>query len=611
MELTVGLGWGGRRMGLPAIDRCGRLERGAFGIVAVLALVGPWLAGVAMPKTATPPPTGAPTAIIVVAAPGGLAAATAAVEHAGGHFGRPLGIINGFQAIVPAGAVSALGRADGIAGVSLDTEVRPQAASYDATTDVGSTYSLARTTGAVSYWKAGVTGAGVGVALIDSGVAPVDGLTTAGKVVNGPDLSFESQAPNLTYLDSYGHGTHMAGIIAGRANAAVPGTYATDTTNFLGMAPDASIVSVKVADAQGATDVSQVIAAIDWVVQHKNDPGMNIRVLNLSYGTDSTQSYKIDPLSFAAEQAWKAGIFVVASTGNAGFVNKNTSTITNPAFDPNIMAVGAADSRGTVSATDDSVATFSSTGTDARRPDLVAPGTHVVSLRVPGSSIDQQYSSTGAVTDTLFRGSGTSQAAAVVSGAAALIIQQRPTISPGQLKALLDNTATSLKDMTGQQQGKGEVNLAKVLTQGTPGPAGTAPWSTGTGSLESARGTSHLVNNGVTLSGEQDIFGVAFNSAAMAQAEASGSSWSGGTWNGSSWSGSSWSGSSWSGSSWSGSSWSGSSWSGSSWSGSSWSDNTWSGSSWSGSSWSGSSWSGSSWSGSSWSSDIWADASWD
>jgi serine protease AprX len=371
------------------------------------------------------------------------------------------------------------------------------------------------------------------------------------------------------------------------------------------MAPDARIVSIKVADAHGATDVSQVIAAIDWVVQHRTDNGLNIRVLNLSYGTDASQPYDVDPLAYAAEQAWKQGIFVVTSTGNAGFVMK-TGTMTSPAYDPLLMAVGAAESNGTVTTSDDSVPAFSSSGGTKRRPDLVAPGAHVVSLRDPGSLIDQRFGSTGAVNSALFRGSGTSQAAAVVSGAAALIIEQRPTITPGRLKRLLTGNTVSLKGALKEAQGNGELNLAKALKASMPSEPGTPAASTGAGSLELSRGSAKLVLNGTPLSGERDIFGAPFDSPSMAALEAAGSSWSGGTWNGSSWSGSSWSGSSWAGSSWSGSSWSGSSWSGSSWSSVNWANNVWNGSSWSGSSWSNNYWLGADWA-----SYAWAGASWD
>jgi EAL domain-containing protein (putative c-di-GMP-specific phosphodiesterase class I) len=159
-------------------------------------------------------------------------------------------------------------------------------------------YSIGSTTlytGAQAWWDAGYTGRGVDVAVIDSGVAPVAGLDAPGKVVQGPDLSLESQSPNLTRLDTFGHGTFMAGLIAAAGGG------------YRGMAPGARIVSLKVATADGGADVSQVIAAIDWVVQHAHDPGLNIRVLNLSYGTNSRQSYLVDPLAYAAEQAWKKG----------------------------------------------------------------------------------------------------------------------------------------------------------------------------------------------------------------------------------------------------------------------------------------------------------------
>ncbi len=191
-------------------------------------------------------------------------------------------------------------------------------ASYDAAADPNSLCNIAKLVGVRPMWKQGGTGKGVDVALIDSGVAPVAGLNGAGKVVNGPDLTPESQNPNTRYLDTFGHGTHMAGIIAGK-DAGVDTSNASSCAGFAGMAPDARIISVKAADAHGATDVSQIIAGIDWVVQHAQDPGMNIRVLNLSFGTDGVQDYVLDPLAYAAEVAWRKGIVVVVSAGNSGF----------------------------------------------------------------------------------------------------------------------------------------------------------------------------------------------------------------------------------------------------------------------------------------------------
>jgi len=256
------------------------------------------------------------------------------------------------------------------------------------------------------------------VAVIDSGVVPVNGLTTTGKVLNGIDLSFESQSDELRHLDTYGHGTHMAGIIAGRDDDVSSTVRSGNSRDFIGMAPGARIVNLKVADAEGATDVSQVIAAIDWVVAHRRDDGMNIRVLNLSFGADGVQDYRLDPLAYAVEVAWRKGIVVVVAAGNRGF---GTVKLNNPAYNPHVLAVGASASNGTYSTADDTIPRFSSCGNGQRNPDLLAPGKSIVSLRAANSSADADHPE-GRVDSRFFRGSGTSQSAAVVSGAAALVI---------------------------------------------------------------------------------------------------------------------------------------------------------------------------------------------
>ncbi len=466
------------------------------------------------------------------------------------------------------------------------------ATAYDPSSDPYSMQSITANDGVSSWWNAGYTGKGVDVAVVDTGVAPVAGLNAPGKVINGPDLSLESQS-SLANLDTNGHGTFMAGLIAG--NDGQPGGYR-------GVAPDARIVSLKVGVADGGADVSQVIAAIDWVVQHRNDNGMNIRVLNLSYGTNSSQPYAIDPLAYAVEQAWKAGIVVVAAAGNSGYqTGASAQGLADPAYDPQILGVGAADTMGTSFPWDDQVASFSATAASCnsgcRSADLIAPGAHLQGLRVPGSYIDQNNPA-GALGSSYFRGSGTSEATAFVSGAAADLLQRYPQLSPDQVKAMLTASCNKLSSYNWKQQGCGELDMGKLFGASVPSVFASQQYnmpSTGIGSLEASRGTDHISLNGTPLQGEQDIFGMPFNSAAMAALEAAGHSWSGGIWNGSSWSGSSWSGSNWGGSSWSGHSWSGSSWSGSSWSGSSWSGSSWSGSSWSGSSWSGGSWLGASW----------------
>ena len=381
--------------------------------------------------------------------------------------------------------------------------------------DLGSMYRSLEAIGAGEMWNDGWTGKGVDVALIDTGVVPVDGLSAKGKVVNGPDLSWESQAPSLRYLDTYGHGTHMAGIIAGRERA-VERPVEKGEERFVGVAPEARLVNVKVADSHGATDVSQVIAAIDWVVENRRTGGLNIRVLNLSYGTDGLQAASLDPLSHAVETAWRKGIVVVVSAGNGGY---GTARLNNPAINPYVIAVGAADPNGTYGAYDDVVPPWSSRG-DGRAPDVVAPGRSIVSLRDPGSLVDLNYPGARCYGTRFFRGSGTSQAAAFVSGAAALLISQRPSIKPDQVKALLKKTARPLKGADPTAQGAGLINLKAARDTRTPSTSQSWTPSNGTGSLDAARGSARLVSDGVELRGEQDIFGTPFSASTWASAAA-------------------------------------------------------------------------------------------
>jgi serine protease AprX len=583
--------------------RCARTL--AVGAVAAATL----MTGTSMVTAAAAAAAGRPVTVIVRGQAGCAAAVATNIRQLGGTVTRTLGILDGAAAKVPAGQVAALRANPCVAAVTPDGSVNLSSfGGYDPTADTGSLYNTTQMIGAQAYWKAGYTGKGVGVALIDSGVSPVQGLNLGrNQLTNGADISFDSQSPSLQYLDGFGHGTHMAGIIAGNDGSLSAQRYADSTSQFVGVAPDARIVNVKVADAQGASDVSQVIAGIDWVVQHQNDNGMNIGVLNLSFGTDSLQSYQVDPLAYAAEQAWRHGLVVVVAAGNGGAA---TASLTNPAIDPFVIAVGAADTNGTPSTADDTIAAFSSTGSSTRSPDLVAPGAHIEGLRDPGSYIDSQFGSTATVANRFFLGSGTSQAAAVVSGAAALLLQQHDELTPDQVKFELTSSATPLANQPTNRQGSGELTIANELHGKPPKAKQTFAPSNGTGTLDGSRGSMHLVANGVTLSGETDIMGNAWSSGSMASAEASASAWNRGTFNGSGWSGSGWSGSGWSGSGWSGSGWSGSGWSGSGWSGNVWTGSGWSGSGWSGSGWSGSGWSGSGWSGSGWSGSGWSGSGW-
>jgi serine protease AprX len=534
------------------------------------------------------------------------------VTAEGGSITAELPIIDGFSATLSQRVADAIGADPSVVSISPDVALAPQASSYDPGTDTNAMASTTKYSGATAWWRAGYTGDGVDVALIDTGVAPVTGLDGTNKVIYGPDLSIESQSSALTNLDTYGHGTFMAGLIAGNDPSLTAPYDQSPPSAYRGMAPNARIVSLKVGTADGGTDVSQVIAAIDWVVQHAHDPGMNIRVLNLSYGTNSVQPYTVDPLAYAAEVAWKQGIVVVAAGGNYGFQShaNNAPALADPAFDPYLLAVGSSDSNGTETLSDDIVPAFSPWPKRGatRGVDLVAPGMHLQGLRVPNSYIDINHPE-GQIDTRYFRGSGTSQSAAIVSGAVALVLQKYPNATPDQVKELLGNSASTIIGKA-QQIGGGELQMASALTM--PLPYASQRWlaSTGTGSLELSRGSDHISMDGVPLTGEQDIMGSPFDAPAIAILEAQGKSWSGGIWNGKSWSGNSWSGNSWSGLSWSGLSWSGLSWSGLSWSGLSWSGNSWSGNSWSGLSWSGLSWSGLSWSGLSWSGTNWSGGGW-
>ena len=548
---------------------------------------------------------GALISVIVREAPGSGSLPEQLVESSGGTVTLELPIIGGFAAELPRAAIPRIASDPAVLSITPNAAVQMQSDGYSSGSDVGSMHSTMRLIGANSFWSAGFTGSGVDVAIIDSGVSPVLGLNEAGKVVRGPDLSFESQAPNLRFLDTFGHGTFMAGLIAGHD----PGAQANlgqANTGYSGVAPGARIVSVKVADAHGATDVSQVIAAIDWVVQHRYDNGMNIRVLNLSFGTYGAQPYALDPLAFAAEVAWHSGVFVVVAAGNNA---PSSGRLMNPAMDPFVMAVGAASPNGTVPTKDDVLMDSSARGDGVRNPDLVAPGRSLQGLRVPGSYIDQTFPA-GRISDRFFRGSGTSQAAAIVSGAAALVIQQRPGITPDQLKALLTSTADALPAADVRGQGAGMLNLDRAFRAPTTPSVQAFARSTGAGSLELARGGNHLVLDGVVLEGEQDIFGAPFHSATMAALTLAGATWSGGTWNGSVWAGPGWAGNEWSTVAWESATWSGNEWSANEWSANEWSGSEWSASEWSASEWSASEWSASEWSASEWSSAGWQTMEW-
>jgi serine protease AprX len=599
--------------------------RRTVALVAAMAALGALtLSGGAVAQAAVQPAT-APSRVTVAAGVTGgrvvirvatgadVTAVADAVRAAGA---RVIGVqhaIGTLVADVPAARLAAVRAVPGILVITNDYQVASQSLGFDPWSQSGSMTLVSRITGANDMWQKGYTGNGIDVALIDTGVAPVSGLDDSAKVVVGPDLSFESQDADLRYLDTFGHGTHMAGIIAGRERA--KGNwwdYAWDYTNYYGMAPDARIVSLKLADHNGVVDVSQMIAAVDWVVQHRYDAGMNIRVLNLSYGTYTTQSPQVDPLSFAAEVAWKSGIVVVASAGNDG---DTTAGLTNPAFNPWVIAVGAADTKGTSSYADDTVPSFSARqggNFGTRGIDLVAPGVGIVSTGVPGSYIYQTYPS-ARFGNGFIRGSGTSQAAAVVSGAAALLLSQRSGLSPDQVKALLMNGATPLTNTPTTVQGNGELNLVASSNLPVPTTVQSQTNGNGAGGLESSRGGIHVVMDGNTLADERDIMGASWVGSTMGVATGQRSAWdSQGNFNGANWLGTgfgvdttSWAGKTWGGKTWTGKTWTGKTWTGAAWTGKTWANAVWTGSGWSSVSWTAPV-SSSTWAGAAWNTEYWS-----
>ncbi len=369
------------------------------------------------------------------------------------------------------------------------------------------------------------------------------------------------------------------------------------------MAPEAQLLNMKVATGDGGADVSQVIAAIDWVVEHRDDEGMHVRVINLSYGTTSEQGWQVDPLARAVENAWKHDILVVAAAGNEGL---DAPSLLMPAADPHILAVGASDHRGSDGTADDVVADFTNGGSATRRSDVLAPGKSVVSLRVPGSYADAAHPEGRLVGDDagrFFRGSGTSQAAAVVSGEAALLFSAQPKLTASQAKAVLMQTASPLAG-TNPAQGRGVTDIGAAVSLvkskvALPSSTPALPESTGLGSLEASRGGEHVVDpeTGDPLTGEVDALGSPWRPLDWVTAQAKGSPWVKGVWNGKTWTGQKWDKKQLQAATWTGSSWSGVPWAAHTWPADQFQARSWRGNSWKARSWRGDSWKARSWRG--------------
>ena len=409
---------------------------------------------------------------VIIRTVAGVAAAPA-IHAVAGTAGRHLPAVQGQVALVADSALSTLAARADVLSVALDRRVQ------------GAMERTSATVGAA--WvreELGFDGSGVGVAIIDSGVANWHDDLGSDRVVHFAD--FVTHLPQAH--DDYGHGTHVTGIIAGSG-------YDSGGARR-GVAPGASLVVLKVLDGAGDGYISNVIAAMDYVVEHR--ARFNIRVLNLSVAAGVYESYRTDPFTLAAKRAADAGIVVVTSAGNLGRSESGQlqrGGITAPGNAPWVLTVGASNHQRTVARRDDTLAPFSSLGPTnidrAMKPDVVAPGVGIESLAAGGSTIynlnaaARLAGTVDTATPPYLSMTGTSMAAPVVAGTVALMLQANPDLTPNLVKAILQYTAEQRPRIELAAQGagflnaRGAVQLADALRDGTTVPRGDdmAPWS--------------------------------------------------------------------------------------------------------------------------------------
>ena len=401
----------------------------------------------------------------------------AEARGAGAVLHRRFGKLSGYGATVSVGSLRRLASMNGVQSISYDAEV---AGANDLNyVTVGADIASRE------FSPFGLDGRGVTVAVVDSGVAAHPDLN--GRLVAEVEIVGHEKG----FADPYGHGTHVAGIIAGDGSASGD---SKSFRRFNGIAPAARIVSVRVLDKQGGGRVSDVLAGIDWVLAHHDEYG--IRIMNLSLGHPVEESAASDPLCRAVESAWKAGIFVVAAAGNAGL--DGYGSIHSPGNDPLVLTVGASNNYQSSSRSDDILTTYSSKGPTPLdhvvKPDLLAPGNRTLSLRAIGSTLDESYPSLrvkqGAFRDdtaaasedsVYFQMSGSSMAAGVVSGMAALMLQADASLTPDTLKMRLMRSAEKrlAYDLFAEGAGFADVHaaLAETGAAGSPALSPMVSWS--------------------------------------------------------------------------------------------------------------------------------------
>jgi serine protease AprX len=361
--------------------------------------------------------------------------------------------------------IAALSRHPGVRWVTIDAPVAPTSTTIDSTKLVTIYNQTLNTTG---LWNAGLNGKGVAIAVIDTGIDESSGdfrdpATGVSRVV----ARVNTTASPAAFADGFGHGTHVAGIAAGNSWSQASGQ---NRGKYVGVAPGANLISVRVGDDLGRTYLSDVMEGIDWVIANRQT--YNIRVLNLSMQSTVAESAGTSYLAAAVERAWLNGILVVVAAGNIG---PNAEQYP-PANDPFVIAVGASDPLSTAGRSDDGMAPWSSYGTTQEgfaKPDVVAPGRYIASNLVPGSVLGGQFP-TRIVDGSYIWLSGTSMAAPQVAGVAALAFQRNPGLTNDAVKWLLMQTATPLSSgsvaLSGQGAGLVDAQAA-VMYSGTPGVA--------------------------------------------------------------------------------------------------------------------------------------------
>src|SRR5713226_7958318 len=454
-----------------------------------------------------------------------------AAKSVGATNGKALGLIKGNKYGMTLASAQKLVTLDtNVKYISVDRNLR---ATLD-TADVAVGADIAR--------SLGYDGTGVGVAVIDSGVNTIDDLGVPATGHTRVVYSANFDASSSTTSDSYGHGTHVAGIIAGNAASSSCGNC---DVPLRGIAPNANIINLRVLDANGQATDSEVIAAIQQAISLKDT--YNIRVINLSLGRGVFESYITDPLCQAVEQAWNAGIVTVVAAGNYGRDNSSNNngygTITAPGNDPYVITVGAMKTMGTATRADDLIATYSSKGPSMLdhvvKPDLLAPGNLIASslastsatlyINYPQNLLPvAYYAVTGSskISSTYYRLSGTSMAAPMVSGAAALLLQQNPLLTPDQVKARLMLTAyksfpqtssytdpSTLITYTDQYDiftiGAGYLDVAAALSDTDLAPATAGSALSPTAVYDSTSGQVYLVNGSAVVWGNSVLWGTA------------------------------------------------------------------------------------------------------